>query len=224
VLAAVSILAIGLHNLTDPIQAAQLGSFGWLWDILHQQGIFKVGPVSVLVAYPLIPWFAVMAAGYCFGPIMLLSPEQRQRRMIELGIGLTTAFIVIRGVNVYGDPSRWTTEFPGMAWLSFLRTTKYPPSLDFLLMTLGPAFLVWAWLDKLPLGRTNPLVVFGRVPLFYFIVHFYLIHLLRLPEASGFGLGIVYAVWFFVVVAMYPVCLWFSRVKERNRSWWLSYL
>jgi uncharacterized membrane protein len=218
VLAVVSILTIALHNLLDPIQAAQLGSLAWLWNILHQQGIFMIGPVTVLVAYPLIPWIAVMAAGFCFGRIM------QRRWMIRLGIGLTVAFVVIRAINVYGDPFRWSTKIPGMTVLSFLRTTKYPPSLDFLLMTLGPALLIWAWLDRLPLSRTNPLVVFGRVPLFYFVGHFYLIHLLRVLTNATKDLWVVYAVWIGVVVAMYPVCLWFSRLKETSRDWWLSYL
>jgi uncharacterized membrane protein len=214
----VSILTIALHNLLDPIQAAQLGSLAWLWNILHQQGIFMIGPVTVLVAYPLIPWIAVMAAGFCFGRIM------QRRWMIRLGIGLTVAFVVIRAINVYGDPFRWSTKIPGMTVLSFLRTTKYPPSLDFLLMTLGPALLIWAWLDRLPLSRTNPLVVFGRVPLFYFVVHFYVIHLLRVLTNASKDLWVVYAVWIGVVIAMYPLCLWFSRLKERRRDWWLSYL
>jgi uncharacterized membrane protein len=218
VLAVVSILTIALHNLLDPIQAAQLGSLAWLWNILHQQGIFMIGPVTVLVAYPLIPWIAVMAAGFCFGRIM------QRRWMIRLGIGLTVAFVVIRAINVYGDPFRWSTKIPGMTVLSFLRTTKYPPSLDFLLMTLGPALLIWAWLDRLPLSRTNPLVVFGRVPLFYFVVHFYVIHLLRVLTNASKDLWVVYAVWIGVVIAMYPLCLWFSRLKERRRDWWLSYL
>lgn len=213
VLAVVSILTIALHNLLDPIQAAQFGSFAWLWNILHQQGLFNIGPLPVVVAYPLIPWIAVMAAGYCFGAIL------QRRWMIRLGIGLTAAFILIRFVNVYGDPFRWTSGV-----LSFLRVTKYPPSLDFLLMTLGPAFLVWAWLDTLPLSRTNPLIVFGRVPLFYFVVHFYLIHLLRVLTSATKDLWVVYAVWIGVVIVMYPICLWFSRVKETRRYWWLSYL
>ena len=206
VLAVVSILTIVLHNLLDPIQD------GWLWDILHRQALFQMGPVPVVVAYPLIPWIAVMAAGYCYGPYL------RRGWTLKLGIGLTAAFVILRAINIYGDP------FPrGSTLLSFLRCTKYPPSLEFLLMTLGPALMVWAWLDRLPLSRTNPLVVFGRVPLFYFIVHFYVIHLLKTVMGSDFGLAAVYAVWIGVVAAMYPLCLWYSRVKERRRDWWLSY-
>ncbi len=213
VLAILSILTIMLHNLLDPIQAAQLGGFAWLWDILHQQALFKVGPLPVLVAYPLIPWIAVMAAGYCFGSIL------QRRWMIRLGVGLTLAFIVLRAINIYGDPFRWSGTL-----LSFLRVTKYPPSLDFLLMTLGPALLVWAWLDTLSLSRTNPLVVFGRAPLFYFVIHFYVIHVLVVLTHTTKQLWVVYAIWIGVVGAMYPLCLWYSRVKEKRRDWWLSYV
>ena len=171
--------------------------------------------------------------------------------MIRLGIGLTAAFLVVRAINIYGDPQPWSTQFPGMTVLSFLRTTKYPPSLDFLLMTLGPAFLVMAWFDRLRFARTNPLIVFGRVPLFYFLVHFFVLHALTIPFAYlrygrasflsqpvpsmggpaklyppdfGYDLWVVYAVWLGVVVLLYPLCLWFARLKERRRDWWLSYL
>ena len=144
--------------------------------------------------------------------------------MVRIGCGLTLAFLAIRGINIYGDPVRWTTQFPGMTVLSFLRCTKYPPSLDFLLMTLGPALLLLAWLDRLTFTRTNPLIVFGRVPLFYFLVHFYLIHALTIPLGTGYPLWGVYLLWVGVVVAVYPVCLWFSRVKQRRDDWWVSYL
>jgi uncharacterized membrane protein len=171
--------------------------------------------------------------------------------MFRIGVGLTLAFLVIRGINIYGDPNPWSTKIPGMTVLSFLRCTKYPPSLDFLLMTLGPALLLMAWLDRLTLTKTNPLLVFGRVPMFYFLVHFFVIHLLTIPFALiryghaafllnplpsiggqaklyppdfGYSLTVVYAVWIGVVALLYPLCLWYSRVKERRDDWWLSYL
>src|SRR5262249_61866262 len=99
----------------------------------------------------------------------------------RFGFGLTLAFLVIRGLNIYGDPRPWSDQVPDMTLLSFLRVNKYPPSLDFLLMTLGPALLLLEWFDRLKFGRTNPLIVFGRVPLFYFLVHFFLLHLLTIP-------------------------------------------
>jgi uncharacterized membrane protein len=240
VLAVLSLATIVLHNLLDEIPAASFGPLAWLWNILHQQGIFQVASVPVLAGYPLIPWFAVMAAGYCFGHIYT------PRTAFRIGITLTLAFVVIRAINIYGDPQVWTAAQP----LSFLRCTKYPPSLDFLLMTLGPALMVLAWFDRFQFSRTNPLIVFGRVPFFYFMVHFFAAHILAValaffrfghaefilvplplidgsgafPAGYGYSLAAVYGFWLLVVAAMYPLCLWFSRLKERRRDWWLGYL
>ena len=251
VLAPLSIAMIALHNLADPINAGQFGAFNWVWNFLHQSGMLPVDGAVVIVAYPVVPWFAVMAAGFCFGPVFSLDPFERRRWMIRIGAGMILAFLVLRGINIYGDPQPWSNKFPGMTALSFLRSTKYPPSLDFLLMTLGPALLVLAALDRTTLSRANPLIVFGRVPLFYFILHIYLAHLIAIPLALiryghagfvfgpapsmggsappypadyGYSLGVVYILWIAVVALLYPLCLWFSRVKERRKDWWLSYV
>ena len=250
-LATGSVAVIVLHNLMDSVMASQFGSAGWIWKILHEQGVFSVGGALVLVAYPIVPWVAVMALGFCFGKIMILDPLKRQWWLSRIGIGMIVAFLVLRAINVYGDPQRWSTNFPGMTLLSFLRCTKYPASLDFLLMTLGPALLLLSWFTRMKFARTNPLIVFGRVPLFYFIVHLYVIHALTIPLALlrygraafllkplpsmggpaelyppqyGYGLWTVYAVWVAVVVLLYPLCLWFARLKERRTDWWLSFL
>ena len=250
-LAVLSLGVIALHNLADPVTASQFGAVAWAWNILHQPGVFRVGGSLVLAAYPLVPWIAVMAAGFCFGPVVTLDPRRRRRWMVQIGLGLTLAFLVLRGINIYGDPNRWSTQVPGMTVLSFLRCTKYPPSLDFLLMTLGPALLLLALLDRFTFRRRNPLIVFGRVPLFYFLVHFFVIHVLTIPFALlrygradfllnplpsmggpaklypsdfGYPLWVVYAVWAAVVVLLYPLCLWFARLKERRSDWRLSYL
>ena len=252
VLAILSLLIITLHNLVDPITPMNpFGSASWIWNILHQPGLIRAGGFVILVAYPLLPWVAVMAAGFCFGHVMVADDRVRRKGLIYSGLGLTVAFLVIRGINVYGDPVPWSGEVAGMTILSFLRCAKYPPSLDFLLMTLGPALLLLAWTDRMRFSRANPLVVFGRVPLFYFLVHIFLIHGLTFPFAlarygragflfsplpssggaaelypQGFGypLWVVYGVWILVIVLMYPVCLWFARLKERRSDWWLSYL
>ncbi len=251
VLAVFSVAMIALHNLADPIMAAQFGSAAWLWNILHQPGVFNVGPALVLAAYPLVPWIGVMSAGYCFGQIVVLDPPRRRRYMVRLGLASVAAFFLLRGINGYGDPSPWSARIPGMAVLSFLKTTKYPPSLDFLLMTLGPALLLLAFLDRLDLRARNPIVVFGRVPLFFFLVHLYVIHLLAFPLAFlrygeagfvfnllptlggdpagyppdyGYSLAGVYLLWIVVVVSLYPLCLWFARLKRRRKDWWLGYL
>lgn len=250
-LAILSVATIVLHNLADPITAAQFGSAAWVWNILHQPGVFTAGGIPFLSAYPLVPWFTVMSAGFCFGSIFVLDPTERQKFMTRIGCALVIAFLIIRGINIYGDPVPWTNQIPGMTVLSFLRCNKYPPSLDFLLMTLGPAILLLSRLDRLRFTKTNPLIVFGRVPLFYFIVHMFVARALTIPFALfrygdtrflfgplpsqggpanqfppdfGYSLGVVYLVWLIVVVLLYPLCLWFARVKERRRDWWLSYL
>jgi len=250
-LAPLSITVIALHNLADSISADQFGTYAWLWNILHEPGLIKIGHFQAAVAYTLVPWFAVMALGFCFGRIIVLPAGQRRRWLTGLGLGCIAAFMIIRGINGYGDPFPWSHEFSGMTALAFLRCTKYPPSLDFLLMTMGPAFLLLAWFDRLKFSLGNPLIVFGRVPFFYFVVHFYLIHLLTVPLALvhygraafllhpmpsvggaaelyppnyGYGLATVYAVWVAVLIMVYPLCRWFSDLKRRRKDWWLSYL
>ena len=183
-----------------------------------------------------------------------MAPEQRRRWLRRTGFVLTIGFLALRAANVYGDPVRWSWQ-PTAAFtvLSFLNTTKYPPSLDFLLMTLGPALVVLSLLDGRRYSRTNPLTVLGRVPLLYFVVHFFTAHAVMvllafatygpsaagfmfqpLPSAGGpakafppdfgFDLWVVYVAWAGVVALMYPLCRWFAELKERNRSRWLSYL
>jgi uncharacterized membrane protein len=208
----------------------------------------------VLVTYTFVPWIAVMAAGYCFGQVFQLEPAARRRTMLRLGLALTTTFIALRALNHYGDPVPWAHQSSGVfTVLSFLNCTKYPGSLDFILMTLGPAMLVLAFFDQRSFKAANPLVVFGRVPMFYFILHFYLIHVLAVlaawlrygnaafafvlnplpsmggptrlfPPDFGYSLWVVYGVWLLTVLLLYPVCRWFANVKATRRDWWLSYL
>jgi uncharacterized membrane protein len=251
-LAVLSIAIIAAHNLLDPVQASQFGRLAWVWNILHQQGVFPVGGANILVAYPLVPWFAVMACGYCLGPVLLWDGARRRRFLLKLGVALSIAFIVLRAINVYGDPARWSVQRSGLfTVLSFLNTTKYPPSLDFLLMTLGPALVALACLERVRLSSTNPLTVFGRVPFFFFLVHLAVIHALAIamsffryghtsflfipapsmggapqmfPPDYGFSLGVVYAVWLALMVMLYPLCRWYAELKQRRRDWWLSYL
>jgi uncharacterized membrane protein len=251
-LGVISIVVIVCHNLLDPISPQRFGGAAWLWDILHQQAVFRVGGASVLVAYPLIPWFAVMAAGYSLGPVLLWEPERRRRFLLRLGGGLTLAFLLVRGLNIYGDPARWRVQRSLLfTVLSFLNTTKYPPSLAFLLMTLGPAIAILPWLERKRWPDSHPFIVFGRVPFFFFLAHLALIHVTAIllnffrygaadflflptpsmggprssfPPGFGFDLWVVYAVWVAVVAMLYPVCRWFAGLKQRRRDWWLSYL
>lgn len=158
---------IALHNLIDGVKAAQFGKAAWVWNELHQLGSFQIGGSTIVIAYPLIPWIGVMGAGYCLGAVYRWDAAGRRRFLLRLGLALTLGFVVIRSMNGYGDPSRWSRQTtPLFTLMSILRTTKYAPSLDFLLMTLGPALIALALLDRVRLARTNPLVIFGRVPMF----------------------------------------------------------
>ena len=233
-LAPLSLAVIGLHNLADPITASGL------WNILHRQGAFPLGPLTVFAAYPLVPWFAVMAAGYCFGHFFEFDEPKRRRLFTRIGLGLTAGFVALRTLNIYGNPTPWD----GSA-LSFLNCAKYPPSLDFLLMTLGPAILLLSRLENPP----AVLLTYGRVPLFYFVVHLYLIQALAKaavamqlgrtgllfdfsksmaspsrPAGYGFDLWAVYLIWIGIAAALYPLCHWFGALKQRRTDWWLSYL
>lgn len=250
ILAPLSLIVIASHNLLDPIDPARFGRFAPLWDILHQQAAFPFHGAVFAVAYPLVPWVAVMAAGFCFGNALLWDPERRRGFLIRLGVGLTVAFLALRAWNHYGDPSPWTHQF--FTALSFLNTTKYPPSLLFLLMTLGPAIIALAVLDRRNFASSNPLIVFGRVPFFFFLFHMALAHVLAVvlsafrygphrfllrpppslggsreifPADYGFSLPAVYAIWLAVILISYPACRWYADLKNRRRDlWWLSYL
>lgn len=253
-LAALSIAIIALHNCLDRVNAAQFGSGTWAWDMVHQPGVFMFLGRPVLVTYTLLPWVAVMSAGFCFGRLFTLEPIARRRIMVRIGLISTIAFVVIRAINHYGDPAPWAVQKSAVfTVLSFLNCTKYPASLDFLLMTLGPATLFLAWLDSRSLKTANPLVVFGRVPFFYFVLHFYFIHSLVVlmawfrygrpafsfifnplpsmggprqlfPANFGYRLWVAYVVWGIIVLSLYPLCRWFAGVKARRKDWWLSYL
>ena len=249
-----SIAVILLHNAFDGVQAAQFGALSGIWNVLHQPGVFFLGGIAVVAGYPLVPWVAVMAAGFCAGPLLLRQPQERRRALLLWGTGLVVAFVVLRALNIYGDPQPWSAQSsPLLTAISFLRTTKYPPSLAFLLMTLGPALLLLAYFDRRAPTDRHPLVVIGRVPFFYYVAHFWLLHLLAsfmawtrygsaslaylfnplpsmggpaelFPAGFGYPLWVTYAVWIGLVLLLYPACRWFAAVKARRRDWWLSYL
>jgi uncharacterized membrane protein len=205
----------------------------------------------VLVAYPLIPWIGVTAAGYALGQLYREAPARRQTILLRLGLGLVAAFVLLRWANVYGDPTPWSAQAStSLTVVSFLNTTKYPPSLLFLLMTLGPALLLLAMVERGTPAWLRPARILGNVPLFYFVLHFTLIHLLAVivcyarygtahwmfessrldqypftpPPGWGYSLPTVYGVWILVVLLLYPACAWYAGVKQRRRDWWLSYL
>ncbi len=243
-IAAFAVTLIVGHNLLDVVQAEQLGSLRWLWLLLHEEGrLAPFGGATWIVLYPLVPWVAVMAAGYVIGPWALLPREQRRSRFLAAGALLSVGFVLLRATNLYGDPHAWTAgSGPTRAVLSFLDCEKYPPSLLFLAMTIGPALCLLAWMDR-PLGPwASRVAVYGRVPLFYYIAHIFVIHAVAIALAwpalgavaaighfvtsggLGYSLPAVYAVWAAVVLALYPACRWFAAVKRRSDATWLSYL
>ncbi len=246
--ASLGLLMIVGHNLLDGLDGAGWGSLGWLWTILHQPGVIALAPgVHFFVLYPLVPWIGVMAVGYAFGPLAQLPQPRRDRIYLRLGLALTAGFVLLRLVNIYGDPAPWSTQSaPWRTVLSFLNTTKYPASLLFLLMTLGPAIALLPLLERIRGPIADLLLTLGRVPLLFWLLHVPLIHLAAvgfswwrygevipwlvrnpptpLPEGYGYGLPVVYAVTIAVVALLYPVCRWFAEVKRRRRDPWLSYL
>ncbi|HYC33859.1 MAG TPA: heparan-alpha-glucosaminide N-acetyltransferase domain-containing protein [Gemmatimonadales bacterium] len=244
--AAAGVVMISGHNALDGIRPEALGAWGPLWAVLHVQAAVPLAGGRVLfVAYPLVPWIGVMAAGYAFGALFSRPADERRRLFLRLGIGLALGFLVLRAANLYGDPSPWTEQAsPARTLLSFLNTTKYPPSLLFLLMTLGPAIILLPALERLSGPPARFLGTIGRVPLFYYLLHIYLIHATALavgtlagfppsmfltlwarpPEGWGYPLPVVYLVWAGVVLALYPACRWFAAVKARRRDAWLGYL
>jgi uncharacterized membrane protein len=247
VVTAIGAVIIAGHNLLDPVKWANP-----VWSILHSPGFVLNTPAHVVfVGYPLIPWIGVTAVGYGLGQVYGWDAERRRAFLVRLGLALSAAFLVIRGINIYGDPSRWMAQKDTVfTVLSFLNTTKYPPSLLFLLMTLGPAMIFLSLVDRGTPRVLRPALVIGKVPLFYYVLHFALIHLLAVvvcylrygsahwmfespdlghypfsaPPGWGFSLPVVYLTWAFVVVAMYPLCRWFAGVKQRRSDAWLSYL
>jgi uncharacterized membrane protein len=255
--AAVGIGIIALHNLGDAFAVRGWagpgteapGALEALWMVLHQPGFIVVAGAPVLVLYPVLPWIGVLAAGYAFGAVYGWEPERRRRFLVRLGMGMIAAFILFRATDFYGDATAWTTERgPVIGLLSFLSTTKYPPSLHFLLMTLGPAMLALAWFERLGRGPVSrALVTYGRVPLFFYVLQWIVAHLFAIgfsliagksvahlfvfpgtiqppPAGVGFGLGITYLAWILGIVLTYPLCRWFAGVKRRRTDWWLSYL
>jgi uncharacterized membrane protein len=230
---------IGLHNAFDGVTPDQLERFGPLWRILHAGGGYSRG-IQFGAGYPLIPWIGVLATGYGFGKIFEWEPEKRRRWLLRWGCVAIVLFLFARGTNAYGDPLPWTLRRDGsVLWtlLGWLHCEKYPPSLCYLLMTLGPAMIFLAMLDKGTPGWMRPLLVFGRVPLFYYLLHLPLIHALSLAVKAmfftgsaptgtrfGFDLPYVYLAWAVTIAILYLPCRWFAALKQRRRDEWLSYL
>jgi uncharacterized membrane protein len=247
-----------LHNAFDGVTlpscapgTPQCGAGDLLAHVLHVQALLQLWPggPAFLAFYPLVPWIGVMALGYVFGRLYTMDGAVRRRILLRMGAGIVALFVVLRATNLYGDPNRWSVQPSGaFTVLSFLNTTKYPPSLLYLCMTLGPSILLLAFLERegrSALGRA--LVTYGRVPLLYYLLQWVWAHGLAFvafrlagkptdalyifhansPEAldrAGFSLPVVYAVWIAGVIALYPICARYAEVKRRRREWWWGYL
>jgi uncharacterized membrane protein len=240
-----------LHNLLDKVVVDNPGLTKVLWTILHKEGSIDLSAnTHFYVAYPLIPWIGVIALGYVFGQVFSQSATDRYKTLLYIGLATIATFVILRFTNLYGDPDSWEVQKNGLyTFLSFINCAKYPPSLLYLLMTLGPAITLLAFLER-PLGAiTTPFITFGRVPLFYYILHLPLIRGLAfingywqlghfqwkllpweapanipIPPEYGYNLPGVYIVWISIILILWPGCRWFAAVKQRSRNPWLSYL
>ena len=248
------IIVVG-HNLLDkyPAWAAELK--GSTFTDLAYFGQFSIHPLAAhrafIIVYSFLPWTGIMMLGYGFGRVYSssFSEERRRKLLLMMGLILILLFLVLRYTNIYGDPLPWSRQARGpvFTFLSFLNANKYPPSLIFVLMTLGPAMVLLAYLEKVRNRFSAIMNVYGRVPMFYYIIHFFIIHSLLVilffvtghgskdivspnnpflfrPSDLGFGLPGVYMVWLFVVIVLYPLCKRYDRYKSTHTQWWLKYI
>jgi uncharacterized membrane protein len=242
-----ALIVIG-HNLLDPVWP-RTGPFdqNWpVWVTLHAQMALSVGPFLFVFVYPVLPWIGVMLLGFGCAGVFELPTARRKAVLLKSGIAMTMAFVVLRAIGIYGDPNPWGLQPAGITAtaIDFFNTTKYPPSLDFLLMTLGPSAILCAFADRLAHGLTRVLVTCGRVPFAFYVAHVALIHALSVllgviqgfsasqfmtifffyPAGYGVSLLGVYIVWALVIALLYPFCQWVASIKARRRDWWLSYV
>ena len=250
------ILAVGLlivlgHNALDFYEKDQTTPFSATYDLIHRQGFHPLSKNhQLLILYPFLPWAGLMMLGYCLGKVLRNNDAaNRKRSLIIAGMSTIALFIILRFINVYGDPAPWSPQ-PTVfyTFLSFINSSKYPPSLFFMCMTIGPALLLMAWWDKIQNGFTKIVSVYGRVPFFYFLAHLFVIHLFSavtyfmrghslaegvnpaafikfIEPGEGFQLKYVYLVWLAIVIALYPLCKWYDGYKTNHKEKkWLSYL
>ncbi len=251
------ILGFGLalvlgHNLLDGMTVPGQGVAAILWSVMHQFQLFQFGEFTLFIGYPAIPWVGVMALGYAAGSLYSKAahPENRRKWLLRIGLSATIGFVLLRALDVYGDPSGWEVRAnPLFTLLSYLNTSKYPPSLLYLLMTLGPALLFLRFAEKKNIPLQKQLSVIGRVPLFYYVAHLYLIHAVAMLAAVltgypwqamvlpvwvnfatslpgyGFGLLSTWFIWLAVVVSLYPACVLWDKFKAQHKhKWWVGYV
>lgn len=247
------LIIIFCHNLTDLTPLPNDNPLFAPWAILRQTGFIPLPQgKTLIVMYPLLPWLGIMMVGYCLGKFYAkkFDTERRQKLLLQLGLTAIFIFVILRFINVYGDPAPWSSQKNALyTVMSFLNTTKYPVSLLYTLMTLGPVLVILSWMERVNVSALKPFAVFGRVPMFYYILHFFLIHLISLclfmnktgrsldeidfhfnksfggitPE-GGYSLFWTYVGWVVVVIFLYPLCKWYNQYKSTQKHWWLSYI
>jgi uncharacterized membrane protein len=254
-----AVVAIGFailfgHNAFDAIPLKPGDSFYEAWILIRQAGFFPISDTGAafFVPYPILPWLGIMILGFGLGKIFKsdFDPARRRKLLLIIGTSAIALFAVLRFINGYGDPAPWSVQKNALYTLmSFINTTKYPVSLMYTLMTLGPILILLSLFERVKMPALKPFIVFGRVPLFYYILHFYLIHIISLilfmnktgksfseldfhidksfggiTLEGGYSLFWAYVGWLSVVVALYPLCRWYNEYKSRHQQWWLSYL
>jgi len=254
ILLILGLLIVFGHNIMNYPSISENLKGGWLADLLYfaNFSVYTLDKTHVfIIVYAFVPWLGVMILGYCFGKLFSteFDASRRKKILLQLGFGLIGIFIILRLINNYGDPVHWSKQPRGsiFTFLSFINVNKYPPSLDFLCITVGGGIIALALLEGVKSKAADFFQVYGRVPMFYYILHLYLIHLIGIivffgegfstrdiatpnnpfffrPSAFGFGLLGVYIVWIIVVLILYPLCKKYDRYKSTHRSWWLSYL
>jgi len=248
-----SIVVIAGHNLLDNVHVPGNTLAGFGWSLVHDQQFFTWHNEMLLVGYPIVPLFALMSLGYCLGELFTSEFDSAKRKKVlsTVGFSALVLFVVLRCSNVYGDPVKWSTQKDGFfTFLSFLNVNKYPPSLLYVLLTIGSACVFLAFTEKLRNGLVNIVSVYGRVPMFYYLIHIYIIHLIAVISSAvtpgqdwhgwlmdkpiwfttnlrgyGFSLPVTYLVWIAIVVGLYPLCKRYDAYKQKHKEkWWLSYL
>ena len=244
------IIAVAFHNLLDATNFDNGKLKTLFWDLFHREGLVEINNhISIFVVYPLMPWIGVMCLGYCLGKLYgkQMPAEQKRRILLLIGGVCVLLFIFLRILNKYGEPEKWR-QYPSIlfSFMSFINTTKYPPSLLYLLMTLGPSLIFLSLSEKLHNKIAQFFIVFGRVPLFFYLLHLYLLHLAAFvttlfsyswdetiqstkemsdfPSGYGFSLMMVYLVWLATVFILYPICKWYNNFKSTHQLWWLKYI
>ena len=247
------LLMVFCHNMLDGIHVSGVSLQAYLWALLHQQNVFPYKGYFLFAAYPIIPWIGVMALGYCLGTIFIgsVDAERRRKMFLLIGTGSILLFAALRYINVYGDPAPWSVQKTSLlTFFSFMKVSKYPPSLFYVLITVGPGLIFLAFAEKWNGWLAKRIKVIGRVPMFYYLAHLYLIHVAAIfatnfcghkwsdmvelstwvsfePKLRGYGfsLGVTYLVWAILVVILYFLCKWYDKYKAVHKEkWWLSYL